>query len=67
MGILLAALSFLRKMSGKLDIKEATLSDVEIIKFGEDDTSSLANILWMVRFSLVPQKYSKIKYPKLFS
>ena len=33
-GILLAALSFLKKMSGKLNIKESKLSEVEIVKFG---------------------------------
>ncbi|MDW0116889.1 SulP family inorganic anion transporter [Sporosarcina thermotolerans] len=37
-GILLAALSFLRKMSGKLNISVGKLSDVEIHKFGEDVT-----------------------------
>ncbi|WHT47987.1 SulP family inorganic anion transporter [Sporosarcina thermotolerans] len=34
-GILLAALSFLRKMSGKLNISVGKLSDVEIHKFGK--------------------------------
>ena len=37
-GILLAALSFLRKMSGKLDISKGKLSEVEIHKFGENIT-----------------------------
>ncbi|MGN7387191.1 SulP family inorganic anion transporter [Sporosarcina sp. SAFN-015] len=37
-GILLAALSFLRKMSGKLHIAMDKVSDVEIHKFGEDVT-----------------------------
>ncbi|MDN4607988.1 SulP family inorganic anion transporter [Sporosarcina highlanderae] len=37
-GILLSALSFLRKMSGKLDISVGKLSDVEVHKFGEDVT-----------------------------
>ncbi|BAQ10109.1 sulfate permease [Bacillus sp. OxB-1] len=33
-GILLAAMSFLRKMSGKLSIKEGKPSEVELVKFG---------------------------------
>ena len=40
-GILLAALSFLRKMSGKLDISISALSDVEVHKFGENATKFL--------------------------
>ncbi|KXH84108.1 SulP family inorganic anion transporter [Sporosarcina sp. HYO08] len=35
-GILLATLSFLKKMSGKLDISEEKVSDVELKKFGAD-------------------------------
>jgi SulP family sulfate permease len=35
-GILLAALSFLRKMSGKLHIVQGKLSEVEIHRFGEN-------------------------------
>ena len=33
-GILIAALSFLRKMSGQLDLKVAKPSEVEILKIG---------------------------------
>ena len=34
-GIIIAALSFLKKMSGRLIVKEAKLSDVEALKFGD--------------------------------
>ncbi|CAM3264518.1 SulP family inorganic anion transporter [Filibacter tadaridae] len=44
-GILLAALSFLKKMSGKLVLKEAELSDVEIVTFGKDGTDSLTKFI----------------------
>ena len=40
-GILLAALSFLRKMSGKLDISKGTLSEVELHEFGETTSKFL--------------------------
>lgn len=65
-GILLAALSFLRKMSGKLDIKEATLSDVEIIKFSESDTSSLAKYTVDGPIFFGTAKVFEDKYPAIF-
>lgn len=40
-GILLAALSFLRKMSGKLNITEGKLSDVELVKFGGENPGAI--------------------------
>ncbi|MFS0575591.1 SulP family inorganic anion transporter [Sporosarcina sp. 179-K 3D1 HS] len=44
-GILLAALSFLRKMSGKLSFKEEKLSDVEWVKFGGDDPKAIQKFI----------------------
>ncbi|AXH98369.1 STAS domain-containing protein [Sporosarcina sp. PTS2304] len=40
-GILLAALSFLRKMSGSLEIKESKLTDVEKFKLADDAQNEL--------------------------
>jgi sulfate permease, SulP family len=40
-GILIAVISFLRKMVHKLHLKVAKTSDVEIIKFGKDDPATL--------------------------
>lgn len=40
-GIIIAVLSFLRKMSGKLELKEAKPSEVEILKVGEGEGTSL--------------------------
>ncbi len=65
-GILLAALSFLRKMSGKLDIKQATLSDVEIIKFGEGNASSLAKYIVDGPIFFGTAKVFEDKYPAIF-
>ena len=40
-GILIAVISFLRKMINKLHLKVATVSDVEYIKYGHDEPSTL--------------------------
>ena len=64
-GILLAALSFLRKMSGKLDMKEAKPSDVEMIKFGEEDTVSLAKYIIDGPIFFGTAKAFEDKYPAI--
>ena len=66
-GILLAALSFLRKMSGKLDIKEGKLSVVEHVKFGDDDRSSLIKYIVEGPLFFGTAKLFEDQYPKLLS
>lgn len=64
-GILLAALSFLKKMSGKLHIEEAKLSDVEIVRFGIDSPSSLAKYTVDGPIFFGTAKVFENKYPLL--
>ena len=66
-GILLAALSFLRKMSGKLNIKEGKLSEVELIKFGDDGRSSLIKYTVDGPLFFGTAKPFEDRYPKLLS
>ncbi|MCG7336467.1 SulP family inorganic anion transporter [Sporosarcina sp. ACRSM] len=66
-GILLAALSFLRKMSGKLSMKEGKLSEVEVVKFGDNDRSSLIKYIVEGPLFFGTAKVFEDQYPKLLS
>lgn len=64
-GILLAAISFLKKMSGKLHIKEATLSPVEMTTFGKDSTLPITKYSIDGPLFFGSAKVFEEKYPKL--
>ncbi|NYF23859.1 SulP family inorganic anion transporter [Sporosarcina sp. JAI121] len=66
-GILLATLSFLRKMSGKLTIKEAELSDVEIMTFSKDESSQTAKYIVDGPIFFGTAKVFEENYPTIFS
>ena len=66
-GILLAALSFLRKMSGKLHIEEGTLSEVEIVKFAQGTPSSLIKYIIDGPIFFGTAKIFEDRYPHLLS
>ncbi|MCZ2257632.1 SulP family inorganic anion transporter [Sporosarcina sp. G11-34] len=66
-GIIIAAISFLRKMSGKLALKDGKLSEVEITKIGLGDSTSIKkyNIDGPLFFGTA--KVFEDKYPKFLS
>ncbi|MER2088913.1 MAG: SulP family inorganic anion transporter [Sporosarcina sp.] len=66
-GILLAALSFLRKMSGKLTIKEAALSDVETMTFSKDESSQTAKYIVDGPIFFGTAKVFEENYPTIFN
>ncbi|WP_342513047.1 SulP family inorganic anion transporter [Sporosarcina sp. FSL K6-1522] len=66
-GILLAALSFLKKMSGKLELKAAKLSDVEIAKFSQGDHSTLAKYIVEGPIFFGTAKVFEDRYPPLLA
>ncbi|MFJ7932771.1 SulP family inorganic anion transporter [Sporosarcina sp. NPDC096371] len=66
-GILLAALSFLKKMSGKLHIEKEKLSEVEIIKFGKDHPDSLMKYSVDGPIFFGTAKVFEDKYPQLLA
>ncbi|MHA6258268.1 SulP family inorganic anion transporter [Sporosarcina sp. CAU 1771] len=65
-GLLIAAISFLRKMSGKLELKEAKLSEVEKLKvgFGQDATLKKYKVIGPLFFGTA--KVFEDKYPNFF-
>ena len=66
-GILIAALSFLRKMSGKLDVHDAKLSEVEIVKIGLGDDTSLKKYIIDGPLFFGTAKVFEDKYPKMLT
>lgn len=65
-GILLAALSFLKKMSGKLLLHEAKLSDVEIVKFANGDATSVTKFIIDGPIFFGTAKNFEDEYPRIF-
>ena len=64
-GILLAALSFLRKMSGSLEIKESKLTDVEKFKLATESDAELIKFKLSGPLFFGTAKHFEDRYPDL--